>query len=198
MCTLLPRLVIAVAAAAAAAFVVPEPAVSAQNAVENFTAFAINTNRRPSTFSVDIRIDRWSTDEQRDTLLTIVKEEIDVNRANDMLLTALQRMPSTGSIREATSLAWDLRYARQSPLPEGGRQIVLATDRPIDFWEARNRPRKFNYRFTLLELRLNKEGRGEGKMFEGARIFIDPRTNNLVIENYDLQPVRLNEIRPRT
>jgi hypothetical protein len=194
--SIVPALALA-GVAIVAGFGAPKSGVSAQNQVrEDFTAFAINMNSGPKTATVDIRIERWSTDAERDTLLGIVKEEKDSYRANQALLKALQKMPKAGFIRTPTTLAWDLRYARQNPLDEGGRQIVVATDRPIGFWEARNQPRSMDYPFTILEMRLNKENKGEGKMLAGTKIYIDKKTNNLVLENYGQQPVRLNEIRP--
>jgi hypothetical protein len=98
---------------------------------------------------------------------------------NQELLRALQRLPRGGHIREATTLAWGLRFARQAPLDDGGRRIVLGTDRPMLFWEIRDRPRSFDYPFTVIEMHLNKENRGEGKLLADTRIFIDPRTNDL-------------------
>jgi len=197
------------AVVAAAALALALPGASAQNpAIEEFSAVAINTNsrpttqpqpNRPTTAQLDIRIERWSTDAERDTLLAIVKQqESNVASMNQELLSALQRLPRVGHIREATTLAWDLRFARQAPLDEGGRRIVLGTDRPMPFWEVRDRPRSFDYPFTLIEMRLDKENRGEGKLLADTRIFIDPRTTDLVLEHYDIQPVRLNEIRPRS
>jgi hypothetical protein len=116
---------------------------------------------------------------------------------NDALLRALQRLPRVGWIRETTTLAWDLRFAQQSPLPDGGRRIVIATDRPIGFWEASNRPRSIDYPFTILELRLDKDHRGEGKLLADTRLIFNRESNTLVLENYDIQPVRLNQIRRR-
>jgi hypothetical protein len=173
----------------------PAADLSAQTERETFTAFAINMNSGPSTATVDISIERWSTDAERDALLGILLEEKDVNRANQSLLRALQKMPVAGSIRTPKTLAWDLRYARQQPLEDGGRQIVLGTDRPIGFAEARNQGRTMDYPFTVLELRLDKEGKGEGKMLTGTKLYIEPGTRNLVLENYAQQPVRLNQIR---
>jgi hypothetical protein len=209
MGTLKPRLafgMVAIAVALSAAM----PGISAQDAqkttVEEFTAFAINMNsrptggpgaNRPTTAQLTIRIERWSTDEERNALLAIVKEEQNVNRANQALLRELQRLPRVGWIRDATSLAWDLRFAQQSPLPEGGRQIVIGTDRPIGFWEARNQPRTIDYPFTILELRLDKANQGEGKMLADTRIIMNQKTNTLVMEHYDISPVRLNQIRRR-
>ena len=54
---------------------------------------------------------------------------------------ASRRHKSTETIRTPDSLAYDLRYAHQSPGDEGGRRIVIATDRPVNFWEASNQPR---------------------------------------------------------
>ena len=189
----------ALAAVALAGLASPATTVSAQsqNKVrEDFTAFAINMNSGPSTATVDIRIERWSTDAERDQLLNILKEEKDRHRANQTLLRALQKMKKTGFIRTPDRLAWDLRYARENEMEDGGRQIVIATDRPVGFWEARNQPRSMDYPFTIVEMRLNKENRGEGKLLAGTQIYIDPKTRNLVLENYAQQPVRLNEIRP--
>jgi hypothetical protein len=169
--------------------------VSAQKVDEKFTAFAINMNSGPSTATVDMAIERWSTDAERDQLLAIINEGKDVNRMNQDLLRALQRMPKAGYLRLPQTLGWDIHFARQHPNEDGGRTIVIATDRPVGFAEARNQPRSMDYPFTLIEIRLNKEDKGEGKLLYGTKIYIDKKTKNLVLENYAQQPVRLNEIR---
>jgi hypothetical protein len=194
--------VIAVALAAAM------PGVSAQNAVEEFTAFAINTNSRirmpgdsrparATTAQLTFRIERWSTDAERDSLLAIIKGESNVVRMNQALLREVQRMPRIGTIRESNTLAWDLKFARQNKLDEGGRQIILGTDRPIGFWEARNQPRTIDYPFTILQFNLNKDNQGEGKMLADTQISINTKTNEIELEHFDIQPVRLNQIRRR-
>ena len=71
---------------------------------------------------------------------------------------------------------------------------MLATDRPINFREARNQARTMDYPFTIVEIRLNKEDRGEGKILLGTKIFVD-KNRNLTLENYGQQPIRFNEIR---
>jgi hypothetical protein len=188
------RIALAVSAIAVGA-VAPAPDMSAQGQKEQFTGFAINMNSGPSTATVDFTIERWSTDAERDQLLGILQEEKDVYRANKQLLTALQKLPKVGYIRTPNTLAWDLRYARQSPLEDGGRRIVLGTDRPIGFREARNSGRSMDYPFTIVEVQLDKNDRGVGKILAGTKIYIDKKTNNLVLENYGQQPVRFNEIK---
>ncbi len=167
------------------------PAVSAQNVKEKFTGFAINMNSGPKTAVLDFTITRWSTDEERAQLLAIIKEN---KNPTDKLLKALQKLPKVGFIRTSQSLGWDLHFARQTPLDEGGRSIVLATDRPINFWEARNQPRSIDYPFTILEMHLDKNDEGSGKILVGTKIYIDKK-NNVVLENYAQQPVMFNEIK---
>lgn len=186
---LLPRLVFA-ASALAAALITP-PAVSGQNVKESFTGFAINMNSGPRTAVIDFTIERWSTDEERNQLLSIISENKDPTQP---LLRALQKMPKVGYIRTQQTLAWDLRYAHQFKLDEGGRRIVLATDRPIGFREAVNQPRTIDYPFTIIEIRLNPNDEGEGKILAGTKIFVD-KNKTIVLENYGQQPVRFNEIK---
>jgi len=173
------------------ALVPPALRLSAQNATEQFTGFAINMNSGPKTATVDFTIERWSSDAERDQLLAIIKEN---KNPTDKLLRALQKMPRVGYIRANASLGWDVRYARQSPLDEGGRSIVLGTDRPIGFWEASNRPRTFDYPFTIVEVHLDPSDRGQGKILAGTKVYIDKK-NNLALEHFGQQPVRFNEIR---
>ena len=177
-------------AVAAIAFAALAPAFADRDGVEKFTGFAINMNAGPKTAMVDFTIERWSTDAERNELLAIIKEFKD---PTDKLLRALQKMPRVGRIRTSTSLGWDLRYAYQSPFDEGGRRIVLATDRPIGFAEARYQGRTMDYPFTIIEMRLDPNDKGEGKILAGTKIYIDQK-NNLVLENYGQQPVRFNEI----
>src|SRR5262245_46171067 len=101
---------------------------------ENFTAVAIKSNNLGSGAGrVLIRITRWSTDAESKQLLTALK-----TKGQDKLLDELKGMKSVGTIRTPDSLAYDLRYANQQPGEDGGRRIVLATDRPIGFWEQVN------------------------------------------------------------
>jgi hypothetical protein len=80
-------------------------------------------------------------------------------------------------------------------MEEGGEQIVIATDRPIGFWEAVQRPRTIDYPFTLIEMRIDNEGVGEGKLSLATKIVYDQRREQIVLENYSSQPVMLTKVR---
>lgn len=169
-------------------------AASAQEALEGslpqrFTAFAANLGsvRGPAAQTVDIEITRWSTDGERDQLLSVLKE-----RGENALLSALQKLPKVGYLRTPNSLAYDLHFARQHPWGDGGRRVVMATDRYISFWEAANGTRSLQYPFTLIEMRLDHDGNGEGKLSVATKITLED--NNLVLENYSSQPVLLTKV----
>src|SRR4051812_43075071 len=160
---------------------------------EKFTAFAVdisNTAPRASSSPVDITINRWSTDEERDRLLSLFRE-----KGQDALLSALQKLPVVGGIRTPGSLNYDIHFARQRPEAEGGRMIFLMTDRYVTAWEAMNRPRTIDYPFTLIQLQLDKNSRGVGKASIATKVTEEP-DGTIDLENFSNQPVMLNDVRP--
>lgn len=154
------------------------------------TAVSIATPGPTGAGTVEMVVERYSTDEERDLLLKAVLE-----KGPDKLLDTLRSMKRVGYIRTPNSIGYDLKYARRMPLDEGGEQIILATDRYITFWEAANRPRTIDYPFTLIEMRIGPDGEGEGKMSLLTRIMYDKKKNQIVLENYASQPVMLTKVR---
>ena len=156
---------------------------------ENFNATAIvNNNLGAGAGRVLIRITRWSTPDETTRLVTTLK-----TKGEDKLLDELKGMKSVGTIRTPDTLAYDLRYAHEQPGEDGGRKIVLATDRPIGFWETRNQPRTIQYPFTVVQMQIGRDGEGKGTLSYATRI--TARGNTVELENYSTQPVMLTEIR---
>jgi hypothetical protein len=156
---------------------------------ERFTAMAVNMdNGRTST--VDIVVNRWSTEAERTKLMSVLLE-----KGPEKLLDVLQKAPRVGYFRTPQSTGWDLHYAHHAPLPDGGERVVIATDRRINFWEAANRPRSIDYPFTVIELHINRDGEGEGKMSIATKITAEKESNTIVLENYGTQPVLLQSVK---
>jgi hypothetical protein len=156
---------------------------------ERFTAVAIvNNNLGSGAGTVQIDITRWSTQSERTELLNALKKS-----GAEKLLDALQDMRPVGTIKTPDSLGYDLRYANQTPLPEGGRRIVLATDRPIGFWEATRRPRTIDYPFTVIQMEIDRNGEGKGTLSYATKII--PQGDTIVLENFATQPVMLTQIK---
>jgi hypothetical protein len=174
--------------------------VRAQQEALEIDAFAINMSNiaTGANARVDIRIDSWSTAEEREMLLTTM-----VEKGSGALLKALQKAPVKGRFRIPTarppdphhlSLGLDIRYAWQVPRPDGGKRIVLALDRYIGFAEARNQPRSIDYPFSLIQIQVDAAGKGEGKMAVATKIDFDKEKKQIEIENYSSEPVRLNNL----
>jgi len=156
---------------------------------ERFTANAVNMNRGAAG-NIEIVVNRWSTDADRDKLMKVM-----MDKGPDKLLDALQDMPRMGYFRAPGQVGIDIHFARRTPQAEGGERVVLITDRRIGFWEAANQPRSIDYPFTFIELRLNRDGEGEGKMSIATKIIADKENNIVTLENYDTQPVMLNNVK---
>jgi hypothetical protein len=192
------------AAAAVIVHSVTPAALRAQLPQVPFTlgAFAVNMTNvqlpRGNAGMLQIRITGWSPDATRQRLISTMLE-----KGQDDLLKALQKERSKGRISipgwtgadpQNYRLGWDLRYTHRDTLPDGGERIVIATDRQMSFWEVSNRPRTYDYPFMLIEIRMPKEGKGEGRMFGATQISFDKKKNQIVLEQYSAGEVRLNEI----
>lgn len=159
---------------------------------ERFTAFAVNMSGigAGQASSVDIVVDRWSTDAEREKLIAAF-----VEKGPKELLNQLQKTPRIGYFRLPNTRGYDLHYARQFPMDEGGRRVIIATDRYIGVREATRNGRSMDYPFTLIELRLNKDGEGVGKMSIGTKISLNKKDNTIELETFDIEPVRLTTVK---
>jgi hypothetical protein len=158
---------------------------------EEFTAFGVNLDRGRAGV-VDIVIDKWSPDGDREALLQAFAD-----KGQDEMLKQLLKRPRLGYIRLPNTMGHDIHYAVQQPLPEGGRRIIVVTDRPIGFAEARNNSRSMDYPFTMVEFRFNAAGVGEGKMSTGTQIAKSKDGTHLELEMWGNTPTRFTEVKAK-
>lgn len=170
------------------------------------SAFAVNMSNigTGGTATVEFDVDRWSTESDRTKLISIMED-----KGADALLETLRGLPSHGRMRFPAwqgpdplnaRLGWDIRYASQRSEPEGGRRIILALDRYLSFWEIANRPRTIDYPFTFVEIRVDRNGEGEGKLSIATRVDFNKKKNTIELETYASEPVRLQQVKvtPKT
>jgi len=158
---------------------------------EEFTAIAIaNDEFRTGAGRVIIRVTRWSTDAESERLVTALQ-----TKGSGALLDQLKDARSVGTIRTPDSLAYDLRYANQSKGDDGGRRIIIATDRPISFWEEANNARTLDYPFTVIQMQMGADGEGKGTLSYATRIRAYGKVIDL--ENFATAPIMLSEIKAR-
>ncbi len=175
-----------------ALLLLPISSVVAQSnfAKEDFSAIAIvNNNLASGMDRVQIHVTRWSSVDERDRLAKTL-----LSRGPEQLLKDLRQAAPVGTIRTPDTLAYDLRYAYQRPAEDGGRDIMLATDRPMSFWEVRNQPRSVDYPFTVIQMHLNRDGEGKGTLSYATRVRV-VNENTIELENFASAPAMLTEIR---
>ena len=125
-------------------------------------------------------------------------------KENELLLKALQKMPSHGRFSipglvgpdpHQLRLGNPLRYAWQTAQPEGGRRIVIATDRYIGFAEARDQQQTIDYPSRCSRSACGQAGESQGKRAVATKISFDKKKNAIELENYSSEPVRLNNVK---
>lgn len=158
-----------------------------------FDITAMNTSGSgPRSARLDLRLTRWSTEEERAALLQALKQG-----NSRSLPDALNRQESVGRLREIRGVGQDLRYSRRIPTEDGGQQIILATDRPLAFAEAWRASRSRDYNVTVILLDIGADGRGEGTMMLGAEVTFNEDIGQISVEHLTTQPIRLSQVRLR-
>ena len=165
----------------------------------NGWALSMSTVATGANQTIQIQINGWSSPKQRQHLIDTFLE-----KKQDGLLSELQKQPELGRFNfpgymgpdpnSVMRLGTDIRYAMNFPGEDGGRRIVVITPRVIGFREATNRPRTYDYPFSLFEMRFDRSGKGEGRLAYATQILFDKKKNTIEIENYSSEPVRLNNL----
>ena len=160
----------------------------AQSALpERFIGIAVGLSRPTGgAETVEILVERWSTDAERDRLVSLIR-----GGRQDKVVDALVDMKRVGMLRTPESLGYPLQFARRRVMPDKTEQITLLSDRPISIWG----PSNLDYPFTLVELRIGPDGKGEGRLSLAAKITADEKTGMIVLENYPALPVHLTGVR---
>ena len=139
---------------------------------------------------LQVGIGRWSTDEERDTLFSVVT----ANGA-DGVLREFRSTGAVGYIRWPGGLEYSLRYAYRTPRPDGGYDVLLIADRPIwAWWDQSEKVSTEPFSYTAVQIRLNKAGTGEGRI-AGPDGVAAHKASGIELKNYDQLTARLTDVR---
>ncbi len=164
---------------------------------ETFRALARHMGTGPSgQTTIQITIDRFSSDEEHDHMLEVI-----MNEDNQTIADELGDMESVGFLRVTGRAAargtgsWQLRYARQ--VQRGDTRVIrLATNRPIHFAEPLRQPvRTWDSQTTLIELRVDEDGAGDGVLMAGVEFTVDAKNNQVTLSHLSSSPVELANVR---
>ena len=160
---------------------------------ETFLANAMSMGSLSGTFRIEFTVARWSTEAERAEFLNILVEGGQEALGNAMHEAGADR--EIGYVRVNTRLSYPIAYAYAFATDDGGRRIVIATDRPIDALEAIQRSRTLDYSISVAEFQLDADSRGEGALMVAAAVSVDTDHGTLTLENFGQAPVRLRNVR---
>ena len=87
---------------------------------------------------------------------------------------------------------YSIKYAYRASLPDGGERMILATDRRLGThtagWQPAVDAPATDYEFTLIEIRLDGKGVGEGKTSLTTKVVVDAEAKTVALET--MQPRR--------
>ena len=213
---------------------------AAQSSEITFTALSANVNQPGSP--VTIRLNRWSTDDERAPVLAALNPApTDPAAATPASATgqgargaagrgrgrsggargrggaaaapltpiaamtaAIGRAPTVGYIWTTDVTGYSIKYAYHSSSPAGER-IVLVTDRRLGAYSPGWKPaaatgagtpaRAADYDFTLVEIRMDPKGAGEGKASLTTTVVADNEARTVALENYAAAPAILEHVK---
>jgi hypothetical protein len=116
--------------------------------------------------------------------------------------TSLKKAPSVGMLWTSETVGYSIRYAYRLTQPDGVERIILATDRRLGAWNNSWKPiggsAVIDYPFSIIEIRLNGTGLGEGKASLTTPISVDSSANAIALDNYASSPVLLKAVKKQS
>lgn len=185
------KMIVGIAFAAAAVLLIAVTTTFAQKQKsEQISATAMGTSTQLGRMiSIDIRINEYSTADDRKVLLEVFQE-----KGTEGVANALHKMHSKGRIAITGTLGFDLNFIRVFEMPDGSRKIRFVTDRPITFGEAWSASRSMDYSLSMGEIIISKtKGETKGTLLPAAKFKVD-KSGELEIETLQ-NPWNLNNIK---
>ena len=173
---------------------------------ERLVARAVNpADQAGATAPIDIVIERWSTDQESETLHTMLQggpEKLLATLQHTRVRAGIMQLPGFQGlgtrVRERRSRI--LQFARDIKTPKG-RQVVVALDQtvtlaqPLPLRGTGEDVRVPQFEFTLIDIRFGPDGKGIGKMVTAGKVAYNKNTRLIEIANYDSEPVWLTEVK---
>jgi hypothetical protein len=176
----------------------PRPEVKSSAVIAHFTARAALEGDAGNPQKIDILVERWSTDKERDELAAAFAKS-----GPEGLLPALQNMRRRSAVLmhpgvQAQGARVRLRHPAnllfgQDVKTPAGRRIVFAAQQFIALGQPTSKWSD-DIDFSLLDIRIGADGKGEGKVAHAKDVTYNKETKTFEIQNYAAQPVRLSEV----
>jgi hypothetical protein len=158
-------------------------------APEKFKGRAISTGTgRTQAGFITLRIDHVTTDEEAQRYAALL-----TSSGQDAVVKLWQdEKEIVGMYKFAQAISNDVRVIRVWPLENGGRRIFMLSDRPLAAFEVARNLRSEDYPISIVELVLDAEGKGEGKIYPAVEMEV--KNGELSIKSWGHDPVDLKKI----
>ena len=168
-------------------------------AEERFRAFAVSMGTAAGANTVfTIAITRWSTEGEREALLTTLREQ-GHDKFTDLLRSKQEVGWARGQGRAAAANPMPstrIHFSRVVTQADGTRNITLVTNRPLGMREVANQSRSVDYDVALLQLTMppGDDPTGTGQLYMGLKIRWDADKKQIAAEQMSSEPVRLTNV----
>jgi hypothetical protein len=167
------------------------PEARRQDPIEHFVAqsASMTSPARLTLRPIDIVLYRWSTYINHRELATAL-----TRKGPMAFLDLLCGFGQVGIISVLGAPDIPIRYAWSVDEGDGGRRIYLATDERVVL-EPRFFGRTDPEPLTFVELRIDRDGVGEGKLSDTLRLSMDESRDVIELRDYARRPVHLISVR---
>jgi hypothetical protein len=122
-----------------------------------------------------------------------------LQKSEGALAAAIKKAPTAGILWTSENVGYSIKYAYRLPQPDGGERIILATDRRVgawsNLWKTTESVAPSDYAFSIIELRLNSKGEGEGRGVVTGKVAVDSQVKSIALDGYDTLPVILKGVK---
>jgi hypothetical protein len=144
---------------------------------ESYTAIAAAPNSGASQIRFNVRITKWSTDDEVKQYGQILKD-----KGQDALFEALKKLDA-GRINKIGDTGNQIALA-QKMTSDKGTIITLVTARVMSTFEQTRSATHTNYPFGFLQLMVDDKGNGSGKLISATKIKFDDEQGHFKLEPY--------------
>lgn len=165
------------------------PEASERMAPEVYTA--TTANMTPAGLALKIDVLSWPAESDRGAVLSVL------DGAGE---TGLSDLPTVGYVwPEDSGVGYSLKYAHRVEDQNGGERITFVTGKRLgtfgrEPWTTSGATSTDAGDFTVIELRLDGEGKGSGTMSLATGVTLDRDARTVSIEDFDAAPTLLDAV----
>jgi len=153
---------------------------------ENYAITVFGTSGRAAgkTATGSVIIEGYSSDGEIDELAAVLK-----TKGQDSLVSAMDKIKGKGRMALTGTVGNEVEVIRQRRGPKG-RRIILVSNRQMSLPELWNSGRSTDYKFSIIVLDVDAEGKGDGLVYYAVKLKFN-KSGQLELEHYGQAPGRI-------